>query len=176
MGFFSKLFGNKQDNKPDITAELPVQKAELKGITQLKLTEILQPEYKGTLNAHIQSKREAMMDMDMEDVELVDRIKVQYKFDLDYVIFDEKLLDDTVGTVNLSEDLNELFYVSFTEFNSVTVNVIEGDTEAYASAVCEQFNEACKDWGIKAKNLAVKSIVPTEEYREFYEAYKKVWG
>ena len=49
-------------------------------------------------------------------------------------------------------------------------------TEEYANAVLKQFNEACKDWGIEGKSLSVKSIVPADEDREFYEAYKKVWG
>ncbi len=29
MGFFSKLFGNRQENKKDIPENLPVQQAEL---------------------------------------------------------------------------------------------------------------------------------------------------
>ena len=54
----------------------------------------------------------------MQDAALVDRIDVQYRFMLEYVVFDEKLLSDTVSGANLNEDLNELFCVSLTEFNS----------------------------------------------------------
>ena len=180
MGFFSKLFGSRRENKKDIPENLPIQQAELTGITRLKLTEILKPEYRGTLNTGIQHRREAANDLshtgDMQDAALVDRIDVQYRFMLEYVVFDEKLLSDTVSGANLNEDLNELFCVSLTEFNSIAVSVIEGDTEEYANAVLKQFNEACKDWGIEGKSLSVKSIVPADEDREFYEAYKKVWG
>ena len=77
---------------------------------------------------------------------------------------------------DLNENLNELISVSLTEFNSITVKVIEGDTEDYANTVLEYFNEACKDWGIEGKSLVVKSITPTDDNREFYEAYKAVWG
>lgn len=77
---------------------------------------------------------------------------------------------------DLNENLNELFSVSLTEFNSITIKVIEGDTEDYANTVLEYFNEACKDWGIEGKSLVVKSITPTDDNREFYEAYKAVWG
>ena len=59
MGFFSKLFGNKQEDKPDITANLPIQWVELKGIVPLRLTEILQPAYRGTLNTRIRHHRES---------------------------------------------------------------------------------------------------------------------
>lgn len=175
MGFFSKLFGNKQEGKQDITANLPVQRVELKDIVQIRLTEILQKEYRGTLNTRIQHQRERNYGS-MQDEEIVDRIGIQYRFDLEYVIFDEKLLSDTVGDAELNENLNELFRVALTEFNSITVKVIEGDTEEYANAVLGYFNEVCKDWGIKGKSLAVKSVTPTDDDREFYEAYKAVWG
>lgn len=175
MGFFSKLFGNRQEDKPDITANLPIQQIELKGIVQLRLTEILQPAYKGTLNTLIRHHHESDYG-DMQDNDIVDRLRIQYQFDLEFVIFDEKLLCDTVGDTDLNENLNELFSVSLTEFNSITVKVIEGDTEDYANTVLEYFNEACKDWGIEGKSLVVKSITPTDDNREFYEAYKAVWG
>ncbi len=175
MGFFSKLFGNKQEDKPDITANLPIQRVELMNIVQLRLTEILQPAYKGTLNARIRHHHESDYG-DMQDENIVDMLKVQYRFDLEYVVFEEKLLHDMVGDTDLNENLNELFRVSLTEFNSVTVKVIEGDTEDYANTVLEYFNEVCKDWGIKGKSLVVKSITPTDDNREFYEAYKAVWG
>lgn len=175
MGFFSKLFGNKQEDKPDITANLPIQRVELKDIVQLRLTEILQPEYEGTLQTRIQHRRESDYG-DMQDENIVDQLKIQYQFELEYVIFDVKLLHDIIGDSDLNEDLNELFRVSLTEFNAITVKVIEGDTEDYVNTVLEYFNEACKDWGIKGKSLAVKSITPTDDNREFYEAYKAVWG
>lgn len=175
MGFFSKLFGSKQEEKPDITANFPVHQVELKDIAQLKLTEILQKQYRGTLNKEIQHRRDSISD-GMPEEDIVDRIKIQYQFHLEYVVFDEKLLRDTVGDTDLNESLNELFRVALSEFNSITVNVIEGDTEDYADAVLEYFNEVCKDWGIKGKHLTAKTIAPTDDNREFYEAYKAVWG
>lgn len=171
------MFGSKQTDKPDVTVELPVRHAELKGIALLKLTEVLQREYRGTLESRIQDRREVRSGTgSMIEEALVDQIKVQYCFELEYGIFDEKLLRDMIGNTDPEADLNELFYVSLTEFNSITVSVIEGDSADYAEAVLELFNEACKDWGIRGKRLVVKSIVPVEEYRDFYEAYKRVWG
>lgn len=174
MGFFKKLFGNKEE-KPDVTADLPVQETELSGMALLKLSEILQPGFGASLNMRIEHSREALAE-GLGAGDIVDAIRVQYRFGLGYVVFDEGLLRDSIGDGDLTEALNELFYVCLSEYGSITVKTIEGDSEAFAAGVRKQFDGACKDWGIRCRHLNVKSIAPAEADREFYNAYKEVWG
>lgn len=180
MGFFSRLFGGKEEKEKKNTDQLPVQSAELTGQTQLRLTEILEPGHSGQLNQRISDRKEARNDPtysgDLQDEEIVDRIQVRYQLGLDYVIVDEALLQESIGEDEVGEALNELFYVSLTEFNSITVKIIEGDTQRFEEELLEQLNAALQDWGVEGKRLEVKSIAPTEEYMEFYAAYKEVWG
>ena len=163
MGFFSKLFGGNKEEKPDPTANLPVKKQILKGSAFFDLED---PEGERELD-RLREKRNADLTRSFEDEELEEyapaELDAEYEAEVEYVILDEALLAEGIQEDPVDVALNEVFYVVISEHNSITEEILDGDMEEYEELLFDELNASIKDWGLRAKNFKLHSIVPRKK-------------
>lgn len=143
MGFFSRLFSAKESSKESDIGQLSVRTTTLDFSAKLCLENV---------------------PFD-EEADESDEVELEYRAELEYVVFDEARLKWGIADDDLDQALNDLFYLCLTAFGSRYIRVLDGEWKEYEKQVLEKYNDSLKDWGVKGLRLTFVSLVQTEAYR-----------
>ncbi len=173
MGLFDKLFGGKNEKKKETAIDtLPRENVTVEGKVSLIVKETNAADMRMFKDV---DKLKEHMDYTEEfpDQDTTGVIGVEYKFDLEYVVTNQRLFDEILEVQPVEEALNDAFWMHMSETKKISITDLDQPSEDYMENLRTDFNFSYKDWGIACTGLKVFYFTADEESKAYCDMLKK---